>query len=201
VKEASAGVIDRLVAELMRFPGIGRKTAQRLVFHLLKRPPEETEGLARALLAVREKVRTCATCFNLSESERCEICSDPRRDRSRICVVEEPANIAVIERTGAFRGLYHVLGGALSPLAGVGPEELHIAELLGRVGAGEIEEVILATNPTVEGEATAMHIANVLRDSGARVTRIAQGLPVGADLEYTDEVTLHRALEGRREVK
>jgi len=195
----AAGALDRLVAELMRLPGIGRKTAQRLVFHLLKHSPEEAENLARALLAVRERIHACAECFNLSEGERCEICSDPRRERNRICVVEEPANVAVIERTGAYRGLYHVLGGTLSPLAGIGPGELHIEQLVARVARGGVEEVILATNPTVEGEATAMHIASTLSAAPLRVTRLAQGLPVGADLEYTDEVTLHRAIEGRRD--
>lgn len=198
---AGAGAVERLVSELMRLPGIGRKTAQRLVFHLLKRPPEEAENLARALVAVRERIRACAECFNLSEGERCEICADPRRERNRICVVEEPANVAVLERTGAYRGLYHVLGGALSPLAGIGPAELHVDPLVERVGRGGVEEVILATNPTVEGEATATHVASVLRSFGVRVTRLAQGLPVGADLEYTDEVTLHRALEGRRVIE
>jgi recombination protein RecR len=199
--DPGAGVIEKLVAELMKLPGIGRKTAQRLVFHLLKRSPGEAEALARALLAVREQIRTCATCFNLAEADQCTICADPRRDRSQICVVEEPANVAAIERSGAFRGVFHVLGGALSPLAGIGPDDLHVRELSERVEAGGVSEIVLATNPTVEGEATAMHIAQVLRGSGVRLTRLAQGLPVGGDLEYTDEVTLHRALEGRREVE
>jgi len=201
MKDSGEGVIERLVSELMKLPGIGRKTAQRLVFHMLKRPPEQAEALARALLAVRERIRACATCFNLAEAERCAICSDPRREQGRICVVEEPANVTAIERTGAYKGLYHVLGGSLSPLAGVGPDDLRIRELVERVKAGGVEEVILATNPTVEGEATAIHIARTLKGSGARLTRIAQGLPVGGDLEYADEVTLHRALEGRREVE
>jgi recombination protein RecR len=201
MKDSGEGVIERLVSELMKLPGIGRKTAQRLVFHMLKRPPEQAEALARALLAVREQIRACATCFNLAEAERCAICSDPRREQGRICVVEEPANVTAIERTGAYKGLYHVLGGSLSPLAGVGPDDLRIRELVERVKAGGVEEVILATNPTVEGEATAIHIARTLKGSGARLTRIAQGLPVGGDLEYADEVTLHRALEGRREVE
>ena len=221
----STTVIDRLVRELTRLPGIGRKTAQRLVFHLLKRSPDETEALARALLALREHVRACTHCFNFAESDECPICSDPRRDRTRICVVEEPVNVAALERAGGYRGLYHVLGGTLSPLAGVGPDDLHIRELVERIKAadaaaapefpgagagagstdqpppaGGIVEVILATNPTVEGEATAIHIANVLKPLQKQITRIAMGLPVGGDLEYTDDVTLARALSGRRAV-
>lgn len=196
----TSGAIERLVGELTKLPGIGRKTAQRLVFHLLKRSPADTEALATALLAVRERVRTCSVCFNFSEAELCAVCADSKRDGTRICVVEEPANVAVIDRAAAYRGLYHVLGGALSPLAGVGPDDLHVRELLERVRVGGIEEVILATNPTVEGEATAIHIAALLRPLGVRVTRIAQGIPVGSDLEYTDDVTLLKALEGRRDL-
>ena len=194
--------IERLTAELMRLPGIGRKSAQRLVFHLLKRPATEAAALAEALTALRERVRACSVCFNFAEGELCSICSDAGRDRSRICVVEEPANVGVIERSGAFQGLYHVLGGVLSPLSGIGPEDLHVGELVERVrGASPpVAEVVLATNPTVEGEATAVHVAAALRSTGVRVTRIAQGLPVGADLEYTDDVTLLRALQGRRDV-
>ncbi len=194
--------IERLTAELMRLPGIGRKSAQRLVFHLLKRPAAEAQALAAALLAVRERVRACSVCFNFAEEELCAICADPGRDRSRICVVEEPANVGVLERSGAFRGLYHVLGGVLSPLSGVGSEDLHVRELVERVRGAEppVAEVVLATNPTVEGEATAIHVAAALKPAGVHVTRIAQGLPVGADLEYTDDVTLLRALQGRRDV-
>jgi recombination protein RecR len=189
--------LARLVAELSRFPGIGRRTAQRLAFHLLRAPDEEAAALADAIREVKEKVGLCEECFNLSEGPVCRICADTTRDRSIVCVVEEPADVIPIERTHEYRGLYHVLGGALSPIDGVDAEDLKIAELLRRVEGSEVREVVLATNPTTTGEATALHIAERLRGSVA-VTRLASGLPVGADLEHADEVTLGKALAGRR---
>jgi recombination protein RecR len=189
--------IDRLVAELSRLPGIGQRTAQRLAFHLLKGRDDEALALADAIREVKEKVVLCEVCFNLAEGPRCRICSDPGRDQSVICVVEEPADVIPIERTHEYRGLYHVLGGALSPIDGIDPEDLRIAELLRRVEDGEASEVVLATNPTTTGEATALHIAEALRGK-LTVTRLASGLPVGADLEHADEVTLGKALVGRR---
>lgn len=189
--------LSRLVAELSRLPGIGQRTAQRLAFHILRAPEEETTALATAIREVKEKVGLCERCFNLAEGPLCRICSDPGRDTSTICVVEEPADVIPIERTHEYRGLYHVLGGALSPIDGVDAEDLKIAELLGRVEAGKVTEVVLATNPTTTGEATALHIAERLRDRVA-VTRLASGLPIGADLEHADEVTLGKALSGRR---
>jgi recombination protein RecR len=189
--------IGRLVAELSRLPGIGQRTAQRLAFHLLKGRDEEALALADAIREVKEKVVLCEVCFNLAEGPRCRICSDPARDQSVICVVEEPADVIPIERTHEYRGLYHVLGGALSPIDGIDPEDLRIAELLRRVEDGEPSEVVLATNPTTTGEATALHIAEALRGK-LTVTRLASGLPVGADLEHADEVTLGKALVGRR---
>jgi recombination protein RecR len=192
-----AGPIHRLVTELSRLPGIGQRTAQRLAFHILRSDDEDAFGLADAIREVKEKIVLCEVCFNLSEGPRCRICEDERRDRSLICVVEEPADVIPIERTGEFRGLYHVLGGALSPIDGVDPDDLKIAELVTRVdGDGAVEEVVLATNPTTTGEATAIHIAGLLRGKAA-ITRLASGLPVGADLEHADEVTLGRALAGR----
>jgi recombination protein RecR len=178
-------------------PGIGQRTAQRLAFHLLRADDEEARALAAAILEMKEKVGLCEICFNLAEGPRCRICEDPRRDATVICVVEEPADVIPIERTHEYRGLYHVLGGALSPIDGVDPEDLRITELLGRAAAPEVEEVVLATNPTTTGEATALHIAEALRGQVA-VTRLASGLPVGADLEHADEVTLGKALAGRR---
>jgi recombination protein RecR len=189
--------LARLVAELSRLPGIGQRTAQRLAFHLLRTEDGEAEALAAAIREVKEKGGLCEECFNLSEGPLCRICTDTSRDRSLICVVEEPADVIPIERTHEYRGLYHVLGGALSPIDGVDPEDLKIAELLQRVEEGGTEEVVLATNPTTTGEATALHIAERLRGSVA-VTRLASGLPVGADLEHADEVTLGKALAGRR---
>jgi recombination protein RecR len=189
--------LGRLVAELSRFPGIGRRTAQRLAFHLLRAPDEEAAALADAIREVKEKVGLCEECFNLSEGPICRICADTTRDRSIVCVVEEPADVIPVERTHEYRGLYHVLGGALSPIDGVDAEDLKIAELLNRVEGGEVREVVLATNPTTTGEATALHIAEGLRGS-VIVTRLASGLPVGADLEHADEVTLGKALAGRR---
>jgi recombination protein RecR len=191
-----AGPIQRLVDELARLPGIGRRTAQRLAFHILRADDEDAFGLADAIREVKEKVGLCEVCFNLAEGPRCRICADERRDRSVICVVEQPADVIPIERTGEYRGLYHVLGGALSPIDGVEPDDLKIAELTRRVDAGGVDEVVLATNPTTTGEATAIHIAELLRGK-TTITRLASGLPVGADLEHADEVTLGRALAGR----
>jgi recombination protein RecR len=189
--------LGRLVAELARLPGIGQRTAQRLAFHLLRVEDDEANALATAIREVKERVGLCEVCFNLAEGPRCRICSDSSRDGSVICVVEEPSDVIPIERTHEFKGLYHVLGGALSPIDGIDAEDLRIAELLRRVEEGEIDEVLLATNPTTTGEATALHIADELRGR-ARVTRLASGLPVGADLEHADEVTLSKALAGRR---
>jgi recombination protein RecR len=191
--------VDNLVAQLTRLPGIGSRTAQRLAFHLLSAPKEEAVALAEAIGEVKERVRFCVECGNLTEAERCEICLDARRDRTVVCVVEQPVDVISLERTHEYRGLYHVLGGSLSPLDGVEPEHLRIEELLQRVGGGEIREVVLATNPNMTGEATAAYLASRLRDRVV-VTRLASGLPVGGDLEYADEVTLGRALAGRREI-
>ena len=191
--------LARLVAELGRLPGIGQRTAQRLAFHILRAPDEEADGLATAIREVKEKVGLCERCFNLAEGPLCRICSDPNREQSTICVVEEPADVIPIERTHEYRGLYHVLGGALSPIDGIDPEDLRIAELVDRVTAGEVDEVVLATNPTTTGEATAHHLADRLRGR-ATITRLASGLPVGADLEHADEVTLGRAFAGRLSV-
>jgi len=195
--------VQRLVTELSKLPGVGSRTAQRLAFHILRTSDEEAGALAQAILDVKERIRLCEVCFNLTEEPRCRICRDGRRDHGVICVVEEPADVIPLERTHEFEGVYHVLGGALSPIDGVDPEDLKIAELYARVaaaGGGPIREVVLATNPTTTGEATALHIAQELheRAPGLRVTRLASGLPVGADLEYADEVTLGKALSGRR---
>jgi recombination protein RecR len=191
--------VDNLVAQLTRLPGIGSRTAQRLAFHLLSTQKEEALALAGAIADVKERVRFCRECGNLTEDELCGICLDPRRDRTVVCVVEQPVDVISLERTHEYRGLYHVLGGSLSPLDGVDPEHLRIDELLLRVAAGEIQEVVLATNPNMTGEATAAYLADKLRDR-ATVTRLASGLPVGGDLEYADEVTLGRALVGRRAI-
>lgn len=191
---------ERLVTELSRLPGVGRRTAQRLAFHLLRVPATDASALADAIREVRERIRPCAECFGLAEDDLCPICADPRRDRHAICVVESPADVEPLERTAAYRGLYHVLGGALSPLDGVDPDDLRIAELVARVDRGGVEEVIVATNPTMTGEATGAYIARRLEHAGVRVTRLASGLPVGGDLEFADEVTLGRALTGRREL-
>jgi recombination protein RecR len=189
----------RLIEELQRLPGIGPKSAQRLAFFVLKSPREQAERLADALRAVKDQVTYCSVCSNITDSDRCLFCRDDSRDQHVICVVEEPQNVSAIEKTREFKGVYHVLMGALSPLQGVGPDDLKIKSLLARItnGAGE---VILATNPTVEGEATAIYLARLLKPLGVKVTRIAMGVPVGSDLEYADEVTMHKALEGRREV-
>lgn len=193
--------IDRLAGELARLPGIGRKTALRLTYFLLQAPPEDAERLSRAITTVRERVRACTRCGNLTETDPCEICRSERRDRSIICVVEEAPDIGAIERTGGFRGLYHVLGGCLSPLDGVGPDELNVQMLLERVGngSGGVSEVVIATNPSVEGEATAVYLQKALQPLGVRATRIARGLPVGGDLEYADGVTIAEAIQNRRE--
>ena len=202
-------VIDALTTELARLPGIGRKTALRLTFHLLKRPPEEIRRLAQAMEDVVERVRSCSTCGNLTEQDPCDLCTSPRRDAASICVVEEASDIMAIERTGEYSGLYHVLGGRLSPLEGVGPEELNVAALLRRLhpdapdsdsGDAAVREVIVATNPSVEGEATALYLQRVIQPLGIRVTRLACGLPVGGDLEYADGVTIAQALAGRRDL-
>jgi recombination protein RecR len=195
--------IEELAGELARLPGIGRKTALRLTYHLLKRTPVEVGRLARALERVAECVHPCSDCGNLTEQDPCDVCANPRRDRTAICVVEEASDILAIERAGEYRGLYHVLGGHISPLDGIGPDELRIAPLLQRVGpagGGVVREVIVATNPSVEGEATALYLQRVIRPHGVRVTRLARGLPVGGDLEYADGVTIAQALAGRREV-
>jgi recombination protein RecR len=193
--------VARLIEALQRLPGIGPKTAQRLTFFLLKRPADEVRELAESLIAVKERIAYCETCFNVTDQNPCRICADPARDARVLCVVEEPNDLLAMERTGEFKGLYHVLLGALSPLDGIGPEDIKIRELLARLDAGGTVEVILATNPNVEGEATALYLARLLRPLGLRVTRIARGLPVGGDLEYADQVTLSKALEGRREVQ
>jgi len=195
--------VAKLIEAFNRLPGIGPKTAQRLTYHLLRAPDDEARALASALVAVREEVVFCERCFNISDAPLCPVCRDPARDASRLCVVEEPLDVLALERTGEFRGLYHVLHGAISPIDGIGPERLRIRELLGRADeakrAGQpLEEVILATNPTLEGEATAMYLAERLEGTVGVVSRIARGLPVGGDLEYADEVTLIRALQGRR---
>ncbi len=191
-------IIDDLASELAKLPGIGRKTALRLTYHLLKQPAEQSRRLAEALTTLTERVQACERCFNLTEGELCAICGDPRRDASLICVVEEASDIGAIERAGEFRGVYHVLGGRLSPLDGVGPEKLHIDDLVNRVASQEVREVILATNPSLEGEATALYVQRQLADRPVTVTRIARGLPVGGDLEYADGVTIAQALAARR---
>jgi len=192
--------IQRLVTELGKLPGVGARTAQRLAFHILRAEPEDANALADAIREVKEKIGFCEICFNLAEGPRCTICADERRDASVICVVEEAGDVIPIERTHEFRGRYHVLGGALSPIDGVDPEDLKLGELYARVAAGGVTEVVLATNPTTTGEATALHIATALRERAldVTVTRLASGLPIGSDLEYADEVTLGRALSGRR---
>jgi len=190
----------RLIEALQRLPGIGPKTAQRLTFFLLKRPVDEVRELSEALIAVKERIGHCRICFNVTDEDPCHICADPARDPRVLCVVEEPNDLLAMERTGEFRGRYHVLLGALSPLDGIGPEDIEVRELLARVEGGETTEVILATNPNVEGEATALYLSKLLRPLVVRVTRIARGLPVGGDLEYADQVTLSKALEGRREI-
>ncbi len=195
-----AEAIHRLIEELKRLPGIGPKSAQRIAFHLLRMEREDVRRLARTIEEVKEKIVLCSSCNNLTDVNPCRFCSNQARDRSVICVVEEPYNVAAIERTREYRGLYHVLHGALSPIRGIGPDDLKIANLLERLRSGEVKEVILATNPNTEGEATATYLARLLKPLGVRVTRIAMGLPVGSDLEFADEVTMHRALINRREM-
>ncbi|WP_340539235.1 recombination mediator RecR [Nocardioides sp. GXZ039] len=192
------GVVQDLIDELGRLPGVGPKSAQRIAFHLLQADPADVRRLSDVLVEVKAKVRFCDTCFNVSESEKCRICADPRRDPSVLCVVEEYKDVVAIERTREFRGRYHVLGGAISPIDGVGPDQLRIRELMARLADGELTEIILATDPNLEGEATATYLTRQLRPLGLRVTRLASGLPVGGDLEYADEVTLGRAFVGRQ---
>jgi recombination protein RecR len=192
------GVVQDLIDELGRLPGIGPKSAQRIAFHLLAADPIDVRRLAEVLIQVKEKMRFCEECGNVAEEERCRICRDTRRDLSVICVVEEPKDVVAIERTREFRGRYHVLGGAISPIEGIGPDDLRVRELMQRLADGAVQEVILATDPNLEGEATATYLARMLGPMGLRVTRLASGLPVGGDLEYADEVTLGRAFEGRR---
>jgi recombination protein RecR len=192
--------IDDLATELAKLPGIGRKTALRLTYHLLKQPPEQSRRLADALRTLSERVRPCAQCFNLTEAEVCDVCRDPRRDPAVICAVEESADIGAIERAGEYRGLYHVLGGRLSPLDGVTPEDLTVPQLVSRVAAGGVREVIVATNPSLEGEATALYVQRQLASQPVVVSRIARGIPIGGDLEYADGVTIAQALSARREM-
>lgn len=192
--------LARLIQEFTRLPGIGRKSAQRLAFHVLRSSADDAELLRQAILDVKEKLTLCRICNNISDSELCNFCSDPTRDAASICVVEEPHNILPIESTRTFRGLYHVLHGSISPLKGIGPDQLKIKSLLSRLEGGEVEELILATNPTVEGEATAVYLSRLLKPMGIRCTRIAMGIPVGSDLEYADEVTMSKSLENRRDM-
>ena len=192
--------LAELVAALQRLPGIGARSAQRLAHHLLKTPREEIDALAAAMLSVKERVTYCTVCSNITDIDPCVYCTDASRDRRIICVVEQPENVAAVERTRGFKGQYYVLTGVIAPLQGIGPDDLKIKSLLARVAAGQVEEVILATNPTVEGEATALYLARLLKPLGLRVTRIAMGVPVGSDLDYTDEFTMAKAMEGRREM-
>jgi recombination protein RecR len=196
-----AGPVQDLIDELGRLPGVGPKSAQRIAFHLLKLSKEDAVRLAHAITEVKERVTFCPRCYNVAEGDECGLCSDPRRDATVVCVVEEPRDIVAVEKTGEFRGRYHVLQGAISPIEGVGPDQLRVKELLARLEPEGVTEVILCTNPNIEGEATAMYLGRLLGPLGIRVTRIASGLPVGGDLEYADELTLGRALEGRREVE
>lgn len=192
--------IARLVQEFSKLPGIGPKSAQRLAYHVLRASEDDALALARALADVKERIVFCGTCFNITEHDPCPLCESDNRDRTLVCVVEQPLDVLVVERTGGFRGLYHVLHGALNPIDGVGPEQLRIGELVARVESGDVSEVIMATNPTLEGEATSMYVQRLLQPLGVRVTRLARGLPSGADLEYMDDLTLSRALEGRQEL-
>ena len=195
----SAAPVARLVDEFHKLPGIGPKTAQRLTYYLVRMPEEQARALAEAILAVKDRIVLCSQCYNITESDPCAVCSDPARDRTRICVVEEALDVLALERTDAYKGLYHVLHGVISPMNGVGPDDLKIQPLLGRLKGSDVQEVVLATNPNLEGEATSMYIHRLISPLGIRVTRPAQGLPVGGDLEYADHVTLGRAIEGRQD--
>ncbi|HUY86401.1 MAG TPA: recombination mediator RecR [Acidimicrobiales bacterium] len=196
-----AGPVQELIDELSRLPGVGPKSAQRIAFYLLKVPREAALRLANSIIETTEKISLCSNCFNVSDQDRCSVCRDPSRDHSIICVVEEPKDVVAIEKTGEFNGTYHVLQGVISPIDGIGPDQVRVKELLMRIEPEDISEVIVATNPNLEGEATSMYLARLLRPLGIRVTRIASGLPVGGDLEYADELTLGRALKGRRDVE
>ena len=191
---------ERLLLELEKMPGVGRKTAQRMAFHLLRLPETEVEALATAMRDVKKNIRSCSCCYSITEQDPCAICSDDRRDAGVICVVEQPSDVLAFERTGAFRGRYHVLQGVVSPLEGISPEDLRIRELLGRLKDGEVKEVIIGTNPDLEGEATALYVSRLIRPLGVKVSRIARGIPIGGDLEYADQGTLTQALEGRKEI-
>ena len=192
--------LARLINEFKRLPGVGQKSAQRIAFHIMRAGRDDAEHLAQSILDVKDKLRMCTVCNNISDSELCQYCRDPQRDQSLVCVVEDPNSIVGIEVTRQFNGLYHVLGGAMSPLRGIGPEQLKIKSLVDRIAGGQLEEVIVATNPTVEGEATAVYLSKLLKPLGMKVTRIAMGVPVGSDLEFADEVTMWKAMEGRREI-
>ena len=201
ISRSAAAPVVRLIEALHRLPGIGPKTAQRLTYHLVRMPREQAEELAQAILAVKDRIVLCAKCLNISETPECAICTDGRRDRTQLCVVEEPLDVLAIERTRAFRGLYHVLHGVISPVNGIGPEELKMRELLERLRDGTVQEIIVATNPNLEGEATAMYMQRLISPLGVKVTRLARGLPAGADLEYSDDATLAHALEARTEMR
>jgi recombination protein RecR len=197
---SAAAPVARLIDEFHKLPGIGPKSAQRLTYYLLRAPADDARALAQAILEVKDKIILCSACQNITDSDPCAICTNPQRDHGAICVVEEPLDILALERTGAYKGLYHVLHGVISPMDGIGPEDLKVQDLLSRLRSGDVSEVIMATNPNLEGEATAMYIARLISPLGVKVTRLARGLPVGADLEYADNVTLARALEGRQEL-
>jgi recombination protein RecR len=197
---SGAGPIARLVVELAKLPGVGEKTAARLAFHILRAPVEDAARLASAITDLRSKIKLCTVCWDFTEAEPCEICRDARRDADLVCVVAQPQDVVAIERTGGYRGRYHVLHGVLSPLDGVGPDDLRVAELVRRCGGGDVREVIVATNPSVEGETTAIYLAKLLRPLGVRCSRIATGVPMGGELEYADRLTLSRAIDGRREI-
>ena len=196
---SAAEPVGRLVEEFHKLPGIGPKTAQRLTYYMVRMPEEEARSLAEAVLAVKERIVLCSACFNITESDPCRLCTEPQRDQSLICVVEEALDVVSLERSGVYRGLYHVLHGVISPMNGIGPDDLKIQPLLSRLKSGEVQEVVLATNPNLEGEATSMYIHRLISPLGVKVTRLARGLPVGGDVEYADEVTLGRAIEGRQE--
>jgi recombination protein RecR len=200
VTRSAATPVVRLIEEFHKLPGIGPKSAQRLTYYILRAPREEAQALAQAILEVKEKIVYCSVCQNVTDSDPCLICANPQRDASSICVVEEPLDILALERTGSYNGMYHVLHGVLSPMDGIGPEDLKVGELLERLKGGSVQEVVLATNPNLEGEATSMYLSRLLRPLGVKVTRLARGLPTGADLEYADDATLSRALEGRQEM-